>query len=60
MTFGIALPKTVKDPYNAIIRITAPVANKWAGFAWGGTMVWNPLTIAWANGKSGVASARFA
>jgi hypothetical protein len=60
MTFGVALPKEVKDPYDAIIKITAPVANTWAGFSWGGNMVWNPLTVAWANGKSGIASARFA
>jgi len=60
MTFGIALPKNVTDPYNAIIKITAPIANTWAGFSWGGDMVWNPLSVAWANGKSGTISARFA
>jgi hypothetical protein len=60
MTFGVALPKNTTDPYDAIIRITAPIVNKWGGFSWGGNMVWNPLTVAWANGKSGVASARFA
>ncbi|CAO2656883.1 Nn.00g056860.m01.CDS01 [Neocucurbitaria sp. VM-36] len=60
MSFGIALPKNVTDPYDAIIRITAPVANKWAGFSWGGNMVWNPLSVAWANGNSGTISARFA
>ena len=60
MTFGIALPKNVTDPYDAIIKITAPIANKWAGFSWGGNMVWNPLSVAWANGKSGTISARFA
>jgi hypothetical protein len=60
MTFGVALPENVTDPYDAIIKITAPINNKWGGFSWGGNMVWNPLTLAWANGKSGVASARFA
>lgn len=60
LTFGVALPKTVTDPYDAIIRITAPINHTWAGFAWAGQMVWNPLTIAWPNGNSGVASARFA
>ncbi|KAF2636722.1 hypothetical protein P280DRAFT_472935 [Massarina eburnea CBS 473.64] len=60
LSFGVALPKNVTDPYDAIIKITAPVANKWVGFAWGGTMVWNPLTVSWANGTSGVASSRFA
>lgn len=60
ITIGVALPKNVTDPFNSIIKITAPVANKWVGFAWGGQMVWNPLTVAWANGSSGVASNRFA
>ncbi|PMD62579.1 iron reductase domain protein [Hyaloscypha bicolor E] len=51
IAFGVALPMNVSDPYDAIISITAPVSNTtWAGFAWGGTMVWNPLTVAWANG----------
>jgi hypothetical protein len=60
MTFGVAFPKNVTDPYDAIIKITAPVANTWAGFSWGGNMVWNPLSVAWPNGKSGTISARFA
>ncbi|KAF1912392.1 cellulose binding iron reductase-like protein [Ampelomyces quisqualis] len=60
MTFGIALPKTVTDPYDVILKMTAPIANKWAGFSWGGNMVWNPLSVAWANGNSGTISARFA
>jgi Cytochrome domain of cellobiose dehydrogenase len=61
ITFGVALPMNVSGPYDAIISITAPVSNTtWAGFAWGGTMVWNPLTVAWPNGKTTVASSRFA
>jgi len=60
MSFGVALPKNVTDPYDAIIRITAPVANRWVGFSWGGDMVWNPLSVAWPNGQSGTISARFA
>lgn len=61
IAFGVALPMNVSDPYDAIISITASVSNTaWAGFAWGGAMVWNPLTVAWANGKTTVASSRFA
>jgi Cytochrome domain of cellobiose dehydrogenase len=61
ITYGVALPMNVSDPYDAIISITAPVSNTtWAGFAWGGTMVWNPLTVGWANGKTSVVSSRFA
>ncbi|ORY09459.1 hypothetical protein BCR34DRAFT_602846 [Clohesyomyces aquaticus] len=60
MSFGISLPNTVADPYDAVIKITAPIKNAWAGLAWGGTMVWNPLTLAWANGKTSTVSSRFA
>ncbi|KAF2742637.1 iron reductase domain protein [Sporormia fimetaria CBS 119925] len=58
--FGIALPKEPKDPYDAIIQITSPVRHYWVGFSWGGDMVWNPLTLAWRNGQTTTASARFA
>ena len=58
--FGIALPKNPVDPYDAIITITSPVGHYWTGFAWGGGMVWNPLTLAWKNGESTTGSARFA
>jgi hypothetical protein len=61
ITFSVTLPMNVSDPYDAIISITAPVSNTtWAGFAWGGAMVWTPLTVAWANGKTTVASPCFA
>lgn len=60
MTFGIALPTNVTDPYDAVISITVPVANGWVGFAWGGTMVWNPLTVIWPNGNTVVPSSRWA
>lgn len=60
ITVGIALPTNVTDPYDAIVSITAPVSVTWTGFAWGGTMVFNPLTAAWANGKTSVVSSRFA
>jgi hypothetical protein len=60
MYFGIALPKNPVDPYDAIIKIVAPVAHYWAGFAWGGTMVWNPLSVAWQNNQTTTISSRFA
>lgn len=50
----------VTEPYDAIISLTAPLATTWAGFAWGGTMVFNPLTVGWPNGKTSVVSSRFA
>ncbi|PVH98563.1 Auxilliary activities family 12 protein [Periconia macrospinosa] len=60
ITYGIALPKNATDPYDAIIKITAPADKKWVGFAWGGQMVWDPLTVVWPNATSVVASARWA
>ncbi|KAF2663046.1 iron reductase domain protein [Lophiostoma macrostomum CBS 122681] len=60
MYFGIALPKNPVDPYDAIIKIVAPVAHYWAGFSWGGTMVWNPLSVAWRNNQTTTISSRFA
>ncbi len=60
ISVGIALPETVTDPYDAIISISAPVNTTWAGFAWGGTMTYNPLTVGWANGKTSVVSSRMA
>jgi hypothetical protein len=61
ITFSVTLPMNVSDPYGAIISVTAPASNTtWAEFAWGGAMVWTPLTVAWANGKTTVASSRFA
>ncbi|KAH7310978.1 hypothetical protein BKA65DRAFT_543030 [Rhexocercosporidium sp. MPI-PUGE-AT-0058] len=60
ISIGIALPMNVTDPYDAIISITAPLATTWTGFAWGGTMVFNPLTVGWPNGKTSVVSSRFA
>jgi hypothetical protein len=57
---GIALPKDPVDPYDAVLKITAPKDRYWVGFAWGGNMVWNPLSVAWQNGDSATISSRFA
>lgn len=60
ITYGVALPTNVTDPYDAIVSITAPVNTTWAGFSWGGTMSYVPLTVAWPNGKSAMVSSRMA
>jgi glucose/arabinose dehydrogenase len=60
ITVGIALPQDVSGPYDAIVSIESPKTNTWVGFAWGGTMAWNPLSVAWPNGKTSVVSSRFA
>ncbi|KAH9222029.1 hypothetical protein DL95DRAFT_432325 [Leptodontidium sp. 2 PMI_412] len=46
----------VAAPSDAIIHIVAPIEYGWAAFSWGGTMVWNPLTMGWSNGTGAVCS----
>jgi hypothetical protein len=54
----VALPEVSEAPFDAILQIVAPLDYGWAGFAWGGTMTYNPLLVAWANGEDVVASSR--
>lgn len=63
IAFRVALPGTLAagKEFDTIIQIAAPLDVGWAGFAWGGTMTYNPLAIAWANGTSNpVLSSRIA
>ncbi len=60
ISVGISLPQNVTDPYDAIVKVVSPVTNTWVGFSWGGTMTWNPLSVAWPNAKTAVVSSRFA
>ncbi|GAP87975.1 putative cellobiose dehydrogenase [Rosellinia necatrix] len=57
----VALPAVEKDPFDMLVQIVAPkkVAG-WAAVAWGGKMVKNPITVAWANGNKTVVSSRWA
>ncbi|KAK3392871.1 hypothetical protein B0H63DRAFT_388255 [Podospora didyma] len=54
-TFRISIPDTASSgsAFDTVLQITAPVALGWAGFAWGGGMTLNPLTVAWPNGNTG-------
>ncbi|KAL2262908.1 hypothetical protein VTK26DRAFT_9049 [Humicola hyalothermophila] len=57
----IAIPDTATTGnFSALLQIQAPRQVGWAGVAWGGTMVNNPLTVAWANGDGAVVSSRSA
>jgi hypothetical protein len=47
VTIGVALPKVTTAPFDSVIQIVSPVANGWVGLAWGGTMPYVPLTVAW-------------
>ncbi|KAG4430237.1 hypothetical protein IFR05_014279 [Cadophora sp. M221] len=60
ISYRIALPDVSAAPSDAIIQIVAPIEYGWAAFSWGGTMVWNPLTMGWSNGTGAAVSSRFA
>ncbi|RYP26373.1 hypothetical protein DL768_011741 [Monosporascus sp. mg162] len=62
VSYGIALPANASAAggYDIILQVTAPIEIGWAGIAWGGAMVYNPLSIVWPNGESVVASPRMA
>lgn len=60
IAYRIAIPDVASAPFDVLLQIVAPI-NKagWAGIAWGGKMNLNPLTVAWPNGGSVVASSRW-
>ncbi|EMR66596.1 putative cbd9-like protein [Eutypa lata UCREL1] len=62
IAYRIAIPSdaTASAPYDAVIQVVAPVAVGWAGLAWGGSMVRNPLAVGWASGSTPVVSSRWA
>jgi hypothetical protein len=59
--YRVAFPDTASAAkgYDAVIQIQAPNDVGWAALAWGGTMVYNPLTVGWANCSTVVVSSRF-
>ncbi len=61
IAFRIAIPDTATaGSFDVLLQIAAPKTVGWAGVAWGGTMVNNPLTVGWANGDKTVVSSRSA
>lgn len=59
ISFRIAIPDTATaGSFDVLLQIVAPKAVGWAGIAWGGTMVNNPLTVAWPNGNTSVVTGR--
>jgi len=56
ITFRVAIPDPVPDDkiFDTVLQVVAPKDVGWAGWAWGGSMTYNPLAVAWANGTSGV------
>ncbi|KAK4231651.1 hypothetical protein QBC38DRAFT_201091 [Podospora fimiseda] len=53
--FRIAIPSdaTSSTAFDTVLQIISPTALGWVGFAWGGGMTGNPLTVVWPNGGSG-------
>lgn len=61
IAFRIAIPDTATaGNFDVLLQIAAPKTVGWAGVAWGGVMVNNPLTVGWANGDTAVVSSRSA
>lgn len=61
IAYRIAIPDTATaGNFDVLLQISAPKTVGWAGLAWGGVMVNNPLTVAWANGDTAVVSSRSA
>ncbi|KAK0630303.1 hypothetical protein B0T17DRAFT_589870 [Bombardia bombarda] len=58
--YRIAIPDGSAAPFDTLLQIISPVSLGWAGFAWGGGMTLNPLTVAWPNGNKAVVSSRWA
>ena len=56
ITFRIAVPSPVPADtvFDTVLQVVAPIKFGWFGIAWGGSMTYNPLAIAWANGTNGV------
>lgn len=62
ITYRLAIPDQAPTTggYDAVVQIAAPIAIGWAGMAWGGSMTYNPLTLAWRSGTDVIVSSRFA
>lgn len=60
ITYRLALPAdaSADKPYDVILQVVAPIELGWVGWAWGGSMTYNPLTVVWADGKNVVYSSR--
>ncbi|KAI1097257.1 iron reductase domain protein [Jackrogersella minutella] len=60
ITWRIAIPSVGQGPFDVLLQVIAPKTVGWAGLAWGGGMLYNPISLGWANENSTVAGARFA
>jgi hypothetical protein len=60
--YRIATPANVPagQPYDIVLQAVVPNSLGWIGLAWGGSMVRNPLTVAYPNGQKPTVSSRWA
>jgi hypothetical protein len=60
--YRIAQPANVPagQPYDVVLQVVAPNSLGWVGLAWGGSMIRNPLTVAYPNGQKSTVSSRWA
>ncbi|SPO03630.1 related to cellobiose dehydrogenase [Cephalotrichum gorgonifer] len=58
--YRIAIPEGATAPFDIAFQIVAPVRAGWAGIAWGGSMLNNPLSVAWPNGDTVTVTSRIA
>lgn len=58
--FRIAIPEGASGSFDTVLEMITPVSLTWTGFAWGGGMTLNPLSVAWPNGNSATISSRWA
>ncbi|KAF2264359.1 CBD9-like protein [Lojkania enalia] len=62
ITYRVAIPNDAYygQSFDAVLQVVAPNSVGWAGLAWGGGMVSNPLTVGWANGNTATVTSRWA
>ncbi|KAF2031305.1 CBD9-like protein [Setomelanomma holmii] len=62
IVYRIATPANVpaNQPYDVVVQVIAPNSLGWVGLAWGGSMIRNPLTVAYPNGQTPTVSSRWA
>ncbi|KAK4643125.1 hypothetical protein QC761_409760 [Podospora bellae-mahoneyi] len=63
ISWRVAIPEDIPEGdkiFDTVLQVEAPIDVGWAGFAWGGHMTYNPLTIVWPNGNDVVLSSRIA
>lgn len=61
ITYRIAVPSnaTSAEVYDTVVQVVCPNDVGWLGLAWGGSMLNNPLLVAWSSNGKPIVSSRF-